>query len=129
MKLVPADEHSREALKSSSLERTLDTCLAMYGRDLPTPVAQHLFHQSREWAFDRAWLEFKVAVELQGGIWTGGAHVRGLGYINDVDKLNSAQVLGWVVLWFTTNHLEDHPEESIELIRQAINRRRGENKC
>jgi len=65
---------------------------------LPVPVAEFKFHPSRKWRFDWAWTEKKVALEIDGGIWTRGRHTRGAGYLKDVEKFNAAAVLGWRVI-------------------------------
>lgn len=59
----------------------------------------------RDWRFDVAIPEYKIAIEFEGGTWAGGRHVRGLGMISDMDKYNVATVHGWRVLRYThTNH-------------------------
>ena len=68
---------------------------------LPEPVPEHKFHPVRKWRFDFAWIQQKVAVEIEGGIWTHGAHVRALHYISDMEKYNEAAKLGWRVFRFT----------------------------
>jgi hypothetical protein len=73
-------------------------CIA-YG--LPEPVAEHRFHPVRRWRFDWCWIDEKIAVEQEGGIWTGGRHTRGKGYANDCLKYNCAAALGWRLFRFT----------------------------
>lgn len=68
---------------------------------LPEPVPEFKFHPTRKWRFDYAWLTEKVAVEIEGGIWNKGAHVRALHYMSDMEKYNEAQKLGWRVFRFT----------------------------
>lgn len=43
-------------------------------------VREHRFHPARRWRFDFAWPELLFAVEVEGGIWTGGRHNRGSGF-------------------------------------------------
>lgn len=40
----------------------------------------------------------KVLIELDGGVWTGGRHVRPKGYIEDCFKMNQAALLGFFVI-------------------------------
>ncbi len=70
----------------------------------PPWVREHEFDAGgRRWRLDFAWPEFKVAAELQGGTrGIRGRHVRAGGYAGDCEKLNAAQVQGWIVLWFTS---------------------------
>ena len=62
---------------------------------------EHAFHPTRRWRFDFAWPADKVAVEVEGGHWTGGRHVRGCGFEADCEKYLEAMVLGWRVLRVT----------------------------
>lgn len=64
---------------------------------LPTSVREWKFCE-RQWRFDFAWPAEKVAVEIEGGIWTRGRHSRGKGMESDMRKYNRAASLGWIVL-------------------------------
>lgn len=64
-------------------------------------VAEHRFHPVRRWRFDFACPALRVAVEIDGGVWTMGRHNRPSGYVRDMDKFNAAARMGWVVLKFT----------------------------
>ena len=79
---------------------------------------QYKFHPTRKWRFDFAWPTIKVAVEIQGGTWTGGAHVRGAGYEKDCEKLNNAVLLGWKVLYFTSKMVRSG--EGLELLKRVL---------
>ena len=74
---------------------------------LPPPEQEYRFHPTRRWRFDFAWSACKVAVEVEGGTWTGGRHTRGSGFEKDCEKYNAAALLGWRVLRFTTVMVED----------------------
>ena len=74
---------------------------------LPEPVRGHRFHLGRKWEFDFAWPDKMIAVELEGGTWSGGRHVRGKGYENDCRKYNAAVELGWRLFRYTTKMVED----------------------
>jgi hypothetical protein len=65
---------------------------------LPAPVREHRFHSVRRWRFDYAWPEQRVALEVEGGVWTGGRHTRGAGFVGDMEKYNAAVVAGWRVV-------------------------------
>jgi very-short-patch-repair endonuclease len=71
----------------------------------PELVGQHRFHPTRRWRFDFAHLGSKVAVEIQGGIWSHGAHVRGGQYQRDRAKIVTAQELGWIVYELTPQQI------------------------
>jgi very-short-patch-repair endonuclease len=72
---------------------------------LPAPVEEHRFHPTRKWRFDMAWVREKIAIEVDGGAWSGGRHTRGAGFIKDHEKLNAATVLGWRVLRYTPSQM------------------------
>lgn len=65
---------------------------------LPTPVYEIRFDKVRRWQFDIAWPALKIALEVEGGIWSKGSHSRPQGIIRDICKYNQAQCLGWRVL-------------------------------
>lgn len=65
------------------------------------------FHPRRKWRFDIAWPDLMLAVEIDGGIWSGGRHTRRAGFHKDMEKINAATVLGWRVLRFTPQDVED----------------------
>lgn len=69
---------------------------------LTPPVRELHFHPTRRWRFDYAFVDARLALEVQGGAFktTGGRgrHTRGPGYREDLAKLNEAQLLGWRVL-------------------------------
>lgn len=110
-------EQYRKALAESELVIALLTRIHQAG--LPEPQTEVRFHPELKNAFDLAWPEFRLAVEAEGGVWTGGRHVRGQGYTDDCRKYNYAALLGWRVLRFTTEMIES--DEAILLIEQAIN--------
>jgi hypothetical protein len=61
---------------------------------------EYRFHPTRRWRFDfRVGAESaKVAVEVQGGVWTGGRHATGTGITGDCEKFSVAASLGWRVM-------------------------------
>ena len=63
---------------------------------------EHRFHDTRLWRFDFLILAHRVAIEIEGGIWSQGRHTRGKGYQGDLDKYNHATMLGYRVLRFST---------------------------
>jgi hypothetical protein len=72
---------------------------------LPVPEYEYRFDLVRKWRFDLAWPLHSVALEVEGGVWTGGRHSRGKGMIADMEKYNAAAVAGWRVLRVTPDQL------------------------
>jgi very-short-patch-repair endonuclease len=70
-------------------------------KDCPTPVRQLRFHPGKKWQFDFAWPDWMVAVEIEGGVWSGGRHVRGQGFEADIEKYNAATLAGWRLYRFS----------------------------
>lgn len=60
------------------------------------------FCESRKWRADFHLVDFGILVEIEGGIWSGGRHTRGKGYIGDMEKYNSATMMGYQVVRFST---------------------------
>lgn len=87
---------------------------------LPAPQREYLFHKKRRWRFDLAWPALLIAVEVEGGIWVGGRHVRGEGYEADCEKYNEAQLAGWMVLRFTPGMIKRG--KAGDVIEKAIRR-------
>jgi len=73
--------------------------------DGPELATEHRFHPERRWRFDFAHLPTKTAIEINGGVWSGGRHVRGAGYLRDREKINAAQMLGWKVFELGTGQV------------------------
>jgi len=73
----------------------------------PEPVREFRFAPDRRWRFDFAWPDRKIAVELEGGSWIRGRHVRGDGFTRDCEKYNAAVAAGWRVFRFTDKMLDD----------------------
>ncbi len=88
----------------SNLEDLLETHIRLSG--IPAPTREYRFHPRRRWRFDFAWPLYKIAVEVDGGIYCRGRHVRGAGFERDAEKGNEAVLAGWRVLHFTPRHVK-----------------------
>ena len=84
---------------------------------LPEPVAELKFHPERRWRFDYAFPAAKVALEVEGGVWSGGRHTSGAGFVKDMEKYNAAACLGWKVLRIQPRQLLT--TATIKLIKEA----------
>ncbi|MFA3075286.1 endonuclease domain-containing protein [Acinetobacter pittii] len=66
---------------------------------------EYKFHPTRKWRADFLITGTKILIEVEGGIWSGGRHTRGKGYIGDMEKYNSASMMGFTVLRFCTEQV------------------------
>lgn len=76
----------------------------LYG--IPEPVTEWMFYPGRRWRFDFCWTKKKIAVEIEGGVWTQGRHTRGSGFMKDLEKYNAAGKMGYRVFRFTPQQLK-----------------------
>lgn len=70
-------------------------------RKIKSYTREHRFHKTRRWRFDFAFVDRKIAIEVEGGIWSGGRHVRPAGFEGDCEKYNEATILGWKIYRLT----------------------------
>jgi very-short-patch-repair endonuclease len=106
----------------SDLERELLWQLRVQG--CTTAVTQFRFDPRRRWRLDLAWPDLWLGVEVDGGTWTGGRHVRPAGFAGDCDKHNAATLAGWSVLRFTTDHVRDG--SAAQLILAELHKRESD---
>lgn len=71
------------------------------------PLAEFQFDPERKWRFDYAFMTNKVALEIEGGVWTRGRHTRGGGFLGDMEKYNRAAALGWRIIRCTPKQFEN----------------------
>lgn len=97
---------------------------------LPKPETEYLFDPTRRWKFDFAWPVERVAVEIHGGVYKNdkqdsskrGRHTRGKGFINDREKMNEAQLQGWIVLEICSDTID---ARGVAWVKRAIALRRS----
>ena len=61
----------------------------------------------RRWRLDFYFPERRLAIEVEGGIWTGGAHGRPSNIERDIEKHNLLNVLGITVLRVPTKWIRN----------------------
>lgn len=101
----------------SDLEDTL--IFQLHAMGAPEPTREHRFHDTRKWRYDLAWIDKKIAVEVEGGVYIQGRHSRGAGMEADCDKYNAAQRLGWKVYRYTAKKIKSG--EAAQEIMEALN--------
>ncbi len=87
----------------------------------------------RRYRLDFGYPQLRVAVEVQGGVWArrkdpvtgkalGSAHT-GMGHERDMEKLNTLQIAGWIVLQFSSKMIHEDPCGVAETVCRAIRAR------
>lgn len=103
-------------LLGSSLEQELLWQIRM--AKVLEPVGQLRFAKPRRFAFDMAWPDRKLALEVNGAVWTQGRHTRGAGAESDAEKLSLAAIHGWRVLVVCAKHIRSG--QALNWIEQAL---------
>lgn len=121
--LSPIEEANKEAVKRAkaqkkeSIVRIFNSLMG--SMNIPNPQTEYVFHQTRKWRFDYCWPEKKIALEVEGGVFVGGRHTSGPGFMADMEKYNQAVVYGWKIIRTTPNELLK--TGTADLIRQLYN--------
>ncbi|MFA3583526.1 MULTISPECIES: DUF559 domain-containing protein [Acinetobacter calcoaceticus/baumannii complex] len=82
---------------------------------------EYKFHPTRKWRADFLITGTKILVEVEGGIWSGGRHTRGKGYLGDMEKYNEAAAMGYKVLRFSTEQVKSGL--AIQQIEKIVSKR------
>jgi len=88
--------------------------------ELPEPVREYRFDDTRRWRLDFAFPDVLVGVELHGATYARGRHTRGGGFAKDREKMNAAQVAGWIVLEFPAEVLRDDPAKCVRMVADTV---------
>lgn len=74
--------------------------------DIPKPIPEYQFLIERKFRIDYAWPLQKVAMEIEGGIWTNGRHIQPKGFKIDMYKYNMLAELGWLLLRYEPKKID-----------------------
>jgi len=101
-------------------------------------VTEFRFHKRRRWRFDYAWPRWRIALEVEGGIYGRGKQCPACGrravaghtsierLKTDMEKYNAAVIGGWRILRVTPQQLADGTAD--RLVRKAIGGRNGSHR-
>lgn len=89
-------EKARRKAQAEALAKTWEQQLMAH--EVPPYVKEYRFNPPRRWRFDYAWVDLLLAVEIEGGVWVSGRHVDPQGFLADLEKYNTATLMGWMVL-------------------------------
>ena len=116
------DKSHRTSKKSQQIAKSVqltDVFTTICKSDLKVVcVKEYRFHPKRKWRFDYAIPESKVALEVEGGVWSGGRHIRAQGFLGDMEKYNTATLMGWKVLRTTPDDL--YKLATLKMIKSAV---------
>ena len=84
---------------------------------------EYRFDTTNRYRFDFVNLIYKIAVDIEGGVWSGGGHTRGKGYIKDMRKYNLGQLKGYIILRYTYGEEDQIPKD----VKKAIDLRKNQN--
>lgn len=116
---------TKRNIKRIEYSSQIASALKMLGIECET---EYRFLKDRRFRFDVALPEQKIAIEFEGGVFTGGRHTRGKGYVNDSKKYNLATMHGWKLLRYTTEITREINWEFkiADEVRQLIEKQRSE---
>lgn len=106
--------------RESDLERLFWEQWRRLAPKAPTPTREWRVCPTRKWRFDFAWPAHRVAVEVEGGVYSEGRHTRGRGFEADCEKYNIAAASGWCVIRLTHGMLTRDPARWVDVIRDAM---------
>lgn len=85
----------------------LHVVLPLAAKGYPRPKPQAQLIPERRYRIDYAFLEARLAVEIQGQIWRKGGHTSGRGITRDAEKYNALTCIGWKLLIITPEMIND----------------------
>lgn len=92
------------------MKNTLSLLQQIKATGLAIPTPEYKFWHGRRFAFDLAWPNFRLAVEIEGGLYgmgkpcpvckrrRGGAHSSVKDMLKDLEKYNKANLEGWMLI-------------------------------
>lgn len=100
-------ETMRQARKLHEDAYFLHVVCPLAAKGYPRPKPEALLIPGRKYRFDFAYLEARLAVEIQGQIWHKGGHTSGYGVSRDADKAGELACIGWRFLPITPEMIAD----------------------
>ena len=110
-------------MSQSQLEAQLDWMIKGYG--LPEPIKQYRLPElpERKFAWDFAWPEHRLLLDVQGGTWMPkGGHNTGGAIERDCEKMVLGTLNGYRVMFVTALQVKDG--RAVQWIEQALNNQR-----
>jgi hypothetical protein len=81
-------------------------------------IAEHRFHETRQWRFDISIPSLKIAIEYEGIMSRKSRHTTVTGYTKDCEKYNAATIAGWRVLRYNVFNYRSAGADVESIIRR-----------
>ena len=104
----------------------VDPAVTLYAigidRKWPVFLPEWRFHEKRKWRIDLAIPSRKIGIEIEGLVYQGkgGRHQRAAGYIGDLEKYAEAAALGWIILRFAPQQINQNLTWVITIIEKVL---------
>ena len=72
---------------------------------LPVPVKEYRIDPNRKFHADYAWPSIKLSVEINGGVFTKGAHGSITGILDGYKKINHLATQGWHIMIYVPGEM------------------------
>lgn len=79
---------------------------------------EYRFLPPRRWRLDFAFIEFSLAIEVEGGAFSNGRHTRGKGFEADCEKYSALAIEGWRLIRCTPGQIKEG--KALDWIRRAL---------
>ena len=91
----------------SKPKRTTNQLLEYHLKELGLAFTPEFrFSKTRRWRFDYLINDLNLAIEIEGAVFAGGRHTRGKGFEADCVKYNTATMMGYRVLRFSSTQVQ-----------------------
>jgi len=85
------------------------------------PVKEYRFCKDRRWRIDYCWPDLRLAIEIEGGCWIKGRHLRPLGFIKDMEKYNRLVEEGWLLLRYQPDKIDWDQIKRVYYFLKSVN--------
>ena len=110
-KSTPKKKKGNGSKAKDEMEMMLKLAGYEYGKEF-------YFHPKRRWRFDFYIEKYKIGIEYNGIMSEKSRHTTITGYSKDLEKVNAAQKLGWIVLQYTPLNYKSMSQDLREIIEK-----------
>ena len=106
MAKAKSDQKGKQSLNNNATtknEAKFFELLTLAG--LPLPAKEVIMIQGRKYRVDYAWHSLRLGIEIQGGVFTRGAHGSVYGILQGYKKSNDAAQHGWTLMYYLPSEM------------------------